>query len=103
MNTFRTHLPDGFELPERLARLSELAYNLWWTWQPEAVRLFGRLDYDLWERLGHNPIRLLREIERPRLNQAAQDQEYLALSDRIFAEFDAYMNQTETWVSHAHP
>ena len=84
MNTFRTHIPDGFELPERLARLSELAFNLWWTWQPEAVRLFGRLDYDLWERLGHNPIRLLREIERQRLNQAAQDQEYLALFDRIF-------------------
>ena len=103
MNTFRTHLPDGFNLPERLARLSELAYNLWWTWQPEAVRLFGRLDYDLWERLGHNPIRLLREIERSRLNQAAQDQEYLVLFDRIFAEFDTYMDQTDTWTSQAHP
>ena len=103
MNTFRSHLPDGFELPERLSRLSELAYNLWWTWQPEAVRLFGRLDYELWERLGHNPIRLLREIERSRLTQAAQDQEYLVLFDRIFAEFDAYMNETNTWVSQAHP
>jgi starch phosphorylase len=60
MNTFRTKLPDGFNLPKRLSRLGELAYNLWWTWQPEAARLFGRLDYDLWERLGHNPIRFLR-------------------------------------------
>ena len=103
MNTFRTHLPDGFDLPERLARLSELAYNLWWTWQPEAVRLFGRLDYELWERLHHNPIRLLREISSPRLSQAAQDQDYLALFDRVFADFDAYMNQTETWTSQTHP
>ncbi len=62
MDTFRTQLPDGFNLPKRLSRLGELAYNLWWIWQPEAARVFGRLDYDLWERLGHNPIRLLREV-----------------------------------------
>jgi len=103
MNTFRTQLPNGFDLPKRIARLSELAYNLWWTWQPEAARVFGRLDYDLWERLGHNPIRLLREVGRPRLDQASKDTEYLALFDRVFASFDAYMNQEMTWTSQAHP
>jgi len=103
MNTFRTTLPDGFDLPKRIARLSELAYNLWWIWQPEAQRVFGRLDYDLWERLGHNPIRLLREVGRPRLNQAANDHEYLALYDRVCASFDSYMNQETTWTNQAHP
>lgn len=90
-------------MPKRLTRLSELAYNLWWTWQPEAARVFGRLDYELWERLGHNPIRLLREISRPRLKQAARDKEYLALLDRVFSSFDSYMNETGTWTSQAHP
>jgi len=104
MKQFRTNLPDGFNLPKRLARLSELAYNLWWTWQPEAGRLFGRLDFDLWERLGHNPIRMLREVGRPRLNQAAKSKSYLAAYDRIFAEFDTYMDQTEnTWISRNYP
>jgi len=103
MTTFRTKLPDGFDLPKRIARLSELAYNLWWTWQPEAARVFGRLDYDLWERLGHSPIRLLREIGRPRLNKAAKDKEYLTLFDAILAKFDSYMSQTNTWTSQAHP
>ncbi len=103
MNTFRTKLPDGFDLPERLQRLSELAYNLWWTWEPEAARLFGRLDYDLWGQLGHNPIRLLREVGRPRLNQAAEDKGYLANFDHVFAEFDSYMNQRKTWTSQAYP
>ncbi len=23
-------------IPERIARLVEIAYNLWWTWHPEA-------------------------------------------------------------------
>ncbi len=103
MNTFRTTLPDGFNLPKRIARLSELAYNLWWTWQPEAQRIFGRLDYDLWESLGHNPIRLLREVGRPRLNQVSKDPEYLALYDGFCARFDAYMSQKSTWTSQAHP
>src|SRR5687767_11518125 len=103
MNTFRTHLPDGFDLPKRLSRLSELAYNLWWTWQPEAARLFSRMDNSLWERLGHNPIRFLREVGRPRLSQASKDKEYRDLYDRVFARFDSYMNQTDTWTSQTHP
>ncbi len=103
MNNFRSKLPNYFDLPKRINRLGELAYNLWWTWQPEAARVFGRLDYDLWERLGHNPIRLLREVGRPRLNQAADDKDYLALYDRVFEGFDAYMSETETWASINHP
>ena len=103
MNTFRTKLPDGFDLPKRIARLGELAYNLWWIWQPEAQGVFRRLDYDLWERLGHNPIRMLREVGRPRLNQASNDPEYLALFDRVCTNFDSYMNQDSTWTTRAHP
>ncbi|GAB4548936.1 MAG: alpha-glucan family phosphorylase [Anaerolineales bacterium] len=93
---FKTKPSFVFDLPKRLERLGELACNLWWTWHPEAARLFGRLDYDLWERLGHNPIRLLNEIGRPRLNQAAKDADYLALYDALFAKFDDYF-QKETW------
>src|SRR5215510_3136105 len=103
MYTFKTKIPKPFDLPRRIARLGELAYNLWWTWQPEAARVFNQLDYDLWERLRHNPIRFLREVGRPRLNQAAKDKEYLASYDQVFANFDSYMNQADTWTSRTHP
>ncbi len=93
MDIFRSKSPQPFNLPNRILRLSELAYNLWWTWQPEAVRLFGRLDYDLWERLGHNPIRFLREIRQARLRKAAKDKEYLAIYDSVFEKFDNYFNR----------
>ncbi len=99
---FLTSPSQKFDLPKRLTRLGELAFNLWWTWQPEAARLFGRLDYDLWERLGHNPIRLLHEIGRARLNQAAKDKEYLALYDVLFEKFDSYFAK-ESWSQKAHP
>ena len=103
MNNFRSHLPDGFDLPKRISRLGELAYNLWWTWKPDAKRALRRLDADLWERLGHNPIRFLHEIGRRRLNQAAKNKQYLALYDSVFADFDSYMNASQTWTSQNHP
>ena len=103
MTTFKTEIPKPFDLPKRIERLGELAYNLWWTWQPECPHLFGKLDYAMWERLGHNPIRLLREIGRARLNQVVMDEDYLNLYDRAFASFDAYMNETKTWARQTHP
>jgi len=103
MDIFKTKLPKPFDLPKRIERLGELAYNLWWTWQPETGHLFGKLDYDMWERLGHNPIRLLREIGRPRLNQAVKDADYLDLYDRVFTSFDAYLSNTKTWTRLTHP
>ncbi|HQV93807.1 MAG TPA: alpha-glucan family phosphorylase [Anaerolineales bacterium] len=103
MNSFRTQLPNSAALPKQISRLHELSYNLWWTWHPEAARLFGRLDYELWERLGHNPIRLLREIERARLKQAASDKDYLKLYKMVFADFDSYFSDTNTWTHRAQP
>jgi starch phosphorylase len=103
MDGYRVEVPESFGLPKRLQRLNELAYNLWWTWHPEAVRALGRIDYDLWERLGHNPIRFLRQVERARLNQAAQDPDYLGVYDRVFASYDTYFSQSDPWAVRAYP
>jgi starch phosphorylase len=99
---FKTKPSQKFDLPKRIARLGELAYNLWWTWQPEAARLYRILDYDLWGRLGHNPIRVLQEISQDRLAQAAKDRDYLELYDTLFEKFDSYFAK-ESWTQKAHP
>jgi len=101
--SFLTRIPNGFDLPRRIDRLGKLAYNLWWTWNAEAARLFARLDNDLWESLSHNPILLLRQIERAALNAAAQNKNYLAEYDRAFEAFDAYIAAQNTWADSAHP
>jgi starch phosphorylase len=103
MDIFRGKLPPPFDVPQRLGRLSELAYNLWWTWHPEAARTLGRLDYDLWESLGHNPIRFLRQIKPARLRQAATDGDYLSIYDGMFASFDAYFGPAKPWAARSHP
>ena len=103
MTTFKSKLPARFDLPRRINRLSELAYNLWWAWNPMAQRLFNRTDNNLWERVNHNPIRLLREVSRPVLNAASQDPVYLEIYDQVFAEFDAYLGRKDTWFGVTYP
>ena len=58
-------------LPEKLKPLQGLARNLWYTWNPEVIDLWRRLDRDLWEESHHNPVRMLssmsqqQSLERP--------------------------------------
>jgi len=81
----------------------ELAYNLWWTWNPEAQRLFSRIDTELWERVNHNPVLFLRQVERARLNAVMNNRYYLDFYDRIFRAFDQYIEATDTWFSRTYP
>ena len=37
------------------------------------------------------------------MNQAAKDKEYLAVYDKVFAQFDLYMSESNTWTSQTHP
>ena len=103
MDHFRAEIPNHFSLPRRIARLGELAYNLWWTWNPEAQRLYSRIDLQLWERTGHNPVLFLKQVERSCLNQATNNRYYLEFYDRIFRAFDRYMEANDTWLDRNHP
>ena len=38
------------QLPKRIGKLSEIANNLWWSWNTEFLRLFKIIDRDLWEK-----------------------------------------------------
>jgi len=60
-------------LPAEIEPLWGIAYNLWWSWNNEARNLFRDLDPELWERVGHAPVRLLRKVSGERLLAAASD------------------------------
>ncbi len=97
MKSFRAEPQNQFSLPRRTRRLGELAYNLWWTWKPDAQRLFSQIDKELWERTYHNPVKFLRQVKRVHLNAVAQDRHYLEAYDRVFRAFDRYMGAEKTW------
>lgn len=88
-------------LPERLSSLSQLAYNLWWCWNADAVALFRRIDPELFHKLDHSPIRLLGGIQQARIDALAKDDGFLAHLDRVNKSFTDYMN-APTWFSENH-
>ncbi len=89
-------------LPARLERLRDLACNLWWAWNHEAIDLFRRLDRDLWESTGHNPVLMLGTIRQERLEQVAEDDGFMAHLERVWREFDRYMQSKGTWYHKVH-
>ncbi|MBK7746514.1 MAG: alpha-glucan family phosphorylase [Candidatus Obscuribacter sp.] len=84
-------------LPPELECLRELAYNLKWTWDHETIKLFRRLDRDLWDSTGHNPVLLLGTISQERLNEAASDEGFVNQANRICQKHYEYMKAEGTW------
>ena len=79
-------------LPENLEPLRELALNLWWTWDNEAVGLFRHLDSELWEETYHNPVAMLGKISQEQLHTASKNEVFLAHLDVIHKKFKAYLS-----------
>ncbi len=93
---------DPFEgkfpyIPERISRLSELACNLWWSWHPEAKALFQMLSGNGTEFKAQNPVRLLHDIDRSILDDAAKDSRFLRHYDAVITRFDSEMNAYGSW------
>jgi len=80
-------------LPPPIAELWEIALNLWWTWQPEAIDTFSRIDAGLWEECGENPIRVLFSVDSKRLEELAQDDGFVERLRQLKQRLDSYLAQ----------
>lgn len=84
-------------LPPALEPLREIVYNLWWSWEPAARKLFRRIDVDLWEKTNHNPLRMLQLSRQGRLEELAKDENFLREAKRIHEQFTAYLARPDTY------
>ena len=91
------------QLPKSINRLQEIANNLWWSWNTEFLRLFKKIDNDLWETVEKNPVKFLRRISQERLEKAAKDGEFLKEYNRVVKNFDDYMKSKDTWFNKNYP
>ena len=90
-------------LPERLKPLWDLAYNLRWAWKHDIIELFLRLDSDLWEKTGHNPVLMLGTIDQERLEAVANDVGFLAHLDRVTQYLKDHLDEKKTaWFARAY-
>ena len=91
------------QLPKRIEKLSEISNNLWWSWNTEFLRLFQRIDGDLWENSNKNPIKFLKHVSQERLENVAKDVNFLKEYDKIVEDFEGYMNSKSTWFTKKYP
>jgi starch phosphorylase len=76
-------------LPPSLARLTQLAYNILWSWEPLIRAVFRRLDPALWRDCGYNPVLMLGRVSQATLKKAAADPRYLALYKQACDAYEA--------------
>ena len=91
------------QLPKRIGRITEIANNLWWSWNTNFLRLFKMIDIDLWERCNKNPVKFLKSVDQERLENAAKDLTFVKEYDKIVDDFDGYMNSKNTWFNQKYP
>ncbi len=88
-------------LPPEMERLRDLAYDLWWSWSPQATRLFTWIDPDHWRRY-HNPVQLLINVERHHWDRLLADPEFRRAYDLVIQSLDAYRARTRWFEQSGH-
>ncbi|KNY27004.1 alpha-glucan family phosphorylase [Pseudobacteroides cellulosolvens] len=90
-------------IPQKLNRLNDIAYNLWWSWNSDAIDLYREIDLALWEKLNKNPVRFLQEVSQKKLEQKLNDSDYMQRYEEVVASFDRYLSEKDTWFNKNYP
>lgn len=85
-----------FNLPDSLKKLEELAYNLWFSWNPDIRDIFREIDVDVWRECGRNPIGFLSNVDPEKLQKAADDPQFIEKLERRWDRFFTYMKEHNT-------
>ncbi|MEI6305515.1 MAG: glycosyltransferase family 1 protein [Deltaproteobacteria bacterium] len=83
-------------LSQELSPLQRIAYNLWWSWEPDAIDLFRRLDADLWKSTRHNPVELLGILQQTTLETLNSNEGFMAHLRMVDEKLTEYL-QEKTW------
>jgi starch phosphorylase len=77
--------------PENLNKLYLLAYNLWCTWDYEAINLFYRIDAHLFRSVNHNPVKFLLSLPRATIDVISRDKDFISELNRVWDSFQDYL------------
>ena len=91
------------QLPKNIEKLSDIANNLWWSWNTEYLKLFKQIDIDLWERCKKNPVKFLKEVDQEKLETISKDAEFIKEYNKNVVNFEGYMNSKSNWFNKNYP
>ena len=88
-------------LPDPLKPLLDIARNVWWSWNVEAISLLRRVDPDQWDRHDGNPVAVLGSLSAQRVRELERDQAFLAHLERVQNDLERYLTHP-TWFKSEH-
>jgi glycogen phosphorylase len=92
--------PSHVRVPPELEGVRRLAYNLYWSWHPQARALYARINGGVWARI-HSPIPVLTST----VDWASllDNSDFMVQAQQVIAEFDRYMaNGADHWFHRRH-
>jgi glycogen phosphorylase len=87
---------ENLNLPESLKPLGDLAYNLWFSWNPDARDLFREMDVNLWREHGRNPVAFIKNIDPKTLKKFSEDEKFIEKVNYVYQRFKNYINTKNT-------
>ncbi len=79
-------------IDEVINSLYELAYNLWWSYNPQAQEIFEMLSPMLWKLTNHNAVQTLKSISKFELKARLSNPDFLSKVENVLSEFKQYIN-----------
>jgi len=99
----RTRPTAAIAIPVQFSRLTDIAYNLFWTWHQPTRQLFHMLDPARWAHY-RNPIELLIDLEPERWHSLQANPDFIRGYRSVVEQFDQYMAPDEpTWFERRYP
>ncbi len=80
------------DLPGALSALDGLAQNLRWSWDRPTQDLFASIEPDHWDEWRHDPRRVLAEVTPSRLQNLAEDHQFLQRLGDVKEDLERYLS-----------
>jgi glycogen phosphorylase len=83
--------------PENLQHLYDLSYNLWTTWNIDALNLFYRIDGILFTKVNRNPLKFLHSLSKDKLEELSNNNGFLFELEKVWSKFQHYLKYSRSF------
>ena len=76
-----------------MQKLQELANNIWWCWNVDAIELFESIDPEAWKATEQNPVALMNGLTVEQIDDLENNEDFVERLNKVYDQFKQYMEQ----------
>ena len=76
-----------------MQKLQELASNIWWCWNVDAIELFESIDAEAWKATEQNPVALMAGLSVEQIEALENNKDFIDRLNKVYDQFKEYMSQ----------